>query len=96
MVELANDRNEEPNEAASELSDGLGAIGKALVEATRERGPINPADSATTPIMHLKLTLAALTRTIIDLEDARDGINDRIAAIQERMESIRVEIKRCA
>ena len=96
MVEVSGNSGELPEEAASELSDGLGAIGKALVEATRERGPINPADFATTPIMHLKLTLAELTRTIIDLEDARDGINDRIAAIQERMESIRVEIKRCA
>lgn len=80
----------------SELNDGLGTVGKVLVEATRVKGPIDPADFRTTPTMHLKLTLAELTRTIIDLEDARDGINERIAAIQERIESIRAEIKRCA
>jgi hypothetical protein len=41
----------------------------------------------------LKLTLAEITRLVIDLEDARDGISERIAAIQERINSIRAEIK---
>jgi hypothetical protein len=40
----------------------------------------------------LQLTLAELTRAVIDLEDLR--ISERIASIQGRIESIRAEIKR--
>lgn len=46
------------------------------------------------PILALRLTLGELTRTIVDLEDARDNLTERIEAIQERIESIRAEIKR--
>lgn len=60
------------------------------------KGPINPADFATTPVMSLRLTLGELTQTIIDLEDARDAINGRIAPLQERIDGIRNEIKRLA
>ena len=46
------------------------------------------------PVLALRLTLGELTRTIVDLEDARDNLTERIEAIQERIESIRAEIKR--
>ena len=46
------------------------------------------------PILSLRLTLGELTRTIVDLEDARDSISERIQAIQERIEATRAEIKR--
>ena len=45
------------------------------------------------PVLALRLTLGELTRTIVDLEDARDNLTERIEAIQERIESIRAEIK---
>ena len=57
-------------------------------------GPINPADFATTPVMHLRVTLAEVTRAVIDLEDTRDGLTKAIADLNERAESIRNEIKR--
>ena len=59
-------------------------------------GPVNPADFAPIPIdpvLALRLTLGEMTRAIIDLEDVRDNATKSIADIQERMESIRREIK---
>jgi len=46
------------------------------------------------PTLMLKLTLGEMTRAIIDLEDLRDNAIKSISDIQERMESIRYEIKR--
>ena len=60
-------------------------------------GPVNPADFAPIPIdpvLALRLTLGEMTRAIIDLEDVRDNAIKSIADIQERMESIRREVKR--
>ena len=45
------------------------------------------------PTLILRLTLGECTRTILDLEDVRDNAIKSIADIQERMESIRREIK---
>ena len=62
-----------------------------------QKGPIDPADFAPIPldpVLILRLTLGELTRTIIDLEDTRDSATKSIADIQERMESIRIEIRR--
>ena len=44
--------------------------------------------------LQLRLTLAELTRAVIDLEDTRDGLTKAIADLNERAESIRNEIKR--
>lgn len=43
--------------------------------------------------MALRSTLAELTATVIALEETRDGLTDRIASIQERIDSIRTELK---
>ena len=85
-----------PEEALERAKRYFAPVITSTMNEKPTAGLINPADFATTPVMHLRLTLAELTRTIIDLEDARDQLSERIAAIQERMESLRVEIKRCA
>jgi hypothetical protein len=46
------------------------------------------------PTLILRLMLGECTRTIIDLEDVRDNVIKSIADVQERMESIRREVKR--
>ena len=45
------------------------------------------------PVLALRLTLGELTRTIVDLEDTRDNLTERIDAIQERIISIRAALK---
>ena len=62
---------------------------QAFASAARERGDNPKPDS----VLALRLTLGELTRTIIDLEDARDNLTERIAAIQERIVSIRAALK---
>ena len=44
--------------------------------------------------LQMRLTLAEITRSIVDLEDTRDGLTKSIADLQERVESIRAEIRR--
>jgi len=44
--------------------------------------------------LQLRLTLAELTRAVIDMEDTRDALTKSIADINERAESIRTEIAR--
>ena len=56
--------------------------------------PPPPTPPPVDPTLILRLTLGECARTIIDLEDVRDNAIKSIADIQERMESIRREVKR--
>ena len=67
----------------------MGNMEQAFVCASRERGEKPKPD----PVLALRLTLGELTRTIVDLEDTRDNLTERIEAIQERIISIRAALK---